>query len=587
MKSIRILLRLLAYLKPYWRRALVAYGALFSLTALGMVVPWLIKDAVDLGLGGQVPSILLLLAGGLVGIGIARTGFSFGQRYLSAWLSNRIAYDLRNQLYDRIQNLSFAYHDRTHTGELISRCTSDVSSVEDFAGTGLMEVANILFLLVGTLVILFKTHAGLAAASLIPIPILAFITVRFGKRISPLFKRVQEQRAHMTTILQEDLTGIQVVKAFAREPYETRRFHDANVKLMERRMEAVGEWSFNFPLMTFIINLGTTIILWYGGNLVIGGALSVGTLVAFNSYLGMLAAPVQRLGWLVDMGAEAAASGERIFEILDTPSPVRETPEAAELTPGQGRVEFCNVRFAYGEEAVLGGVSLVAEPGQMVALLGATGSGKSTVIHLIPRFYDVTDGQILLDGQDIREVTLHSLRRQIGIVLQDTFLFSTTIRENIAYGREDTSEDEIITAATAAHAHEFITEFPDGYETVLGERGITLSGGQRQRVAIARALLMNPRILLLDDSTSSVDTQTEYLIQKALARLMEGRTTFVIAQRLSTVMRADQILVLDKGRIAERGAHAELLAKGGLYAEIYNLQLRRQEEARGNAFLRN
>ncbi|GAB4405817.1 MAG: ABC transporter ATP-binding protein [Anaerolineales bacterium] len=570
----RTLWRLLGYVRPYARRTALAYACLLGVTALSLAVPWVIKQAVDLGLTQGTPSTLLVLAGGLLGLGLVRAGFSFGQRYLSAWLAHRVAYDLRNRLYDRIQTLSFAFHDHAQTGQLMSRCTSDVSSVEALAGTGLAEFVNIAVLFTAALVILFRIHPGLAAAALTPIPILAFVTVRFGRRIGPLFQRIQEQHAEMTTILQEDLTGIQVVQAFTREPYEIQRFRDANVELMRRRLATIREWSFNFPMMTFIISLGTAIILWYGGNLVNNGQLTVGTLVAFNSYLGMLAVPVQRMGWLVDMAADAVASGRRIFEILDTPSPVQEKPGAIDLPVGAGRVEFRDVAFGYGDTPILEHISFVAEPGQIVALVGETGAGKSTLIHLIPRFYDVTAGQILVDGYDIRDVTLRSLRRQIGIVLQDTFLFSTTIRENIAYGREDATDDEIIAAAKAAHAHEFIVQFPDGYDTLVGERGITLSGGQRQRVAIARALLMDPRILLLDDSTSSVDTETERLIQDALTRLMVGRTTFVIAQRLSTVMRAHQILVIDGGRIVERGTHAALLALGGRYATIYEQQIR-------------
>ncbi|MGB9593979.1 MAG: ABC transporter ATP-binding protein, partial [Anaerolineae bacterium] len=580
----KTLWRLLGYIRPYARRAALAYACLLAVTALSLVVPWVIKQAVDLGLTQGTPSTLMVLGGGLLGLGLVRAVFSFGQRYLSAWLAHRVAYDLRNRLYDHIQNLSFAFHDHIHTGELMSRCTSDVSSVEALAGTGVAEFVNIAVLLIAALVILFSIHPGLAAAALTPIPVLAFVTVRFGRRIGPLFQRIQEQHAEMTAILQEDLTGIQVVQAFTREPYEIQRFYEANQELVRRRLATIREWSFNFPMMTFIISVGTAIILWYGGNLVNNGQLTVGTLVAFNSYLGMLATPVQRMGWLVDMAADAVASGRRIFQVLDTPSPVREKPDAVELPPVVGRVEFRDVGFAYGGEPTLEGVSFVAEPGQITALVGETGSGKSTILHLIPRFYDVTAGQILVDGYDIRDVTLRSLRQQIGIVLQDTFLFSTTIRENIAYGREDATDDEIIAAAKAAHAHEFIMQFPAGYDTLVGERGITLSGGQRQRVAIARALLMDPRILLLDDSTSSVDTQTERLIQDALARLMVGRTTFVIAQRLSTVMRAHQILVVERGRIVERGTHAELLALGGRYAAIYAQQIRPAGERLAAAF---
>lgn len=573
-----VLLRLLGYMKPYWQRTAVAYLGLLTVTALGLIVPWLLKEALDNALAQPNATVVLTrLAAGLFALGAIKGLFSFAQRYLSAWLSHRIAYDLRNELYGHIQSLSFAFHDHAHTGQLMSRCTSDVSSVESFAGTGLMEFANIVVLSGSILAILFSTHGGLALASLAPIPVILLIAVRLGRRMHPLFKRIQQQRAEMITILQENFAGVQVVKAFGREPYEAARFRDANVELMERRLDSVREWSFNFPMMTFIISMGTAVILWYGGNLVVRDVLSVGTLVAFNLYLGMLAMPIQRLGWLVNMAAEAVASGERIFEVLDTPSPVQEKPDAIGLPAGDGRVEFRNVSAGYGNETVLQDVSFIAEPGRTVALLGATGSGKSTVIHLLPRFYDVTSGQILIDGVDIRDLRLDSLRRQIGIVLQDTVLFSDTIRENICYGRTEVTEEEIVAAAKTAHAHEFIMEFPHGYDTLIGERGITLSGGQRQRVAIARALLMDPRILLLDDSTSSVDMETEYLIQQALARLMVGRTTFVIAQRLSTVIRAHEILVLDKGRIVERGSHATLLAQGGLYAQVYDLQLRRQE----------
>ncbi len=404
----RMLWRLLGYVRPYARRTALAYACLLGVTALSLAVPWVIKQAVDLGLTQGTPSTLLVLAGGLLGLGLVRAGFSFGQRYLSAWLAHRVAYDLRNRLYDRIQTLSFAFHDHAQTGQLMSRCTSDVSSVEALAGTGLAEFVNIAVLFTAALVILFRIHPGLAAAALTPIPILAFVTVRFGRRIGPLFQRIQEQHAEMTTLLQEDLTGIQVVQAFTREPYEIQRFRDANVELMRRRLATIREWSFNFPMMTFIISLGTAIILWYGGNLVNNGQLTVGTLVAFNSYLGMLAVPVQRMGWLVDMAADAVASGRRIFEILDAPSPVQEKPGAIDLPVGAGRVEFRDVAFGYGDTPILEHISFVAEPGQIVALVGETGAGKSTLIHLIPRFYDVTAGQILVDGY--ASATLRSAR---------------------------------------------------------------------------------------------------------------------------------------------------------------------------------
>ena len=354
-----------------------------------------------------------------------------------------------------------------------------------------------------------------------------------------------------------------------------------NRGLMERRLAVMRLWGLNFPLMSFLIGLSTILTLWYGGREVVAGRISVGTLVAFSNYLLMLAWPVQRLGWLVDIVSRAIASGERLFEILDAPSPIKEKAGARELPTIQGEVRFESVSFAYGDgRPVLTEISLEAKPGEMIALLGATGSGKSTIINLIPRFYDVSSGRITVDGVDIRDVTFKSLRQQVGMVLQETLLFSATIRDNIAYGRPDASLEEVIQAAKVARAHDFIMSFPDGYETWVGERGVTVSGGQKQRMAIARAVLLNPRILILDDSTSSVDTNTEHQIQQALAELMKGRTTFVIAQRLTTVLHANQILVLDQGRIAERGTHEELLAQGGLYRQIYDLQLRDQEEAR-------
>lgn len=582
----RTLFRLLTYLKPYWQRATVTYLCLLVTTLLNLTVPWLIKEVLDRGLGAGERRVLLLSALAIVAISLVRAVFDFGQRYLSQWLSYRVAYDLRNHLYDHIQRLSFAFHDRTQTGELMSRATSDAEQVQRFTGMGLLDLVNIVVLTASVLAILFTVNTRLALVSLVPIPVLVGITIRFGFLIRPLFKQIQEQMALISTTLQENLTGVRVVKAFARESYEITRFEEQNLEFMDRRIAVIRFWASNFPLMSFVIAMSTALILWYGGRQVIAGQLSIGTLVAFNAYLVMLAMPVRRLGFLVNLLSRAVASAERVFEVLDTLPDVQERSDAVELPPVEGWVRFEDVSFSYGKQPVLRGVDFEARPNQVIALMGPTGSGKSTVINLIPRFYDVTGGRVLVDGRDVRDVTLRSLRSQIGIVLQDTFLFSTTIRENIAYGREDGTmdvihEDDIIEAAKAARAHEFIMALPDGYETVLGERGITLSGGQRQRLAIARALLMDPRILILDDSTSSVDTETEYLIQQALAELMRGRTTFVIAQRLLTLKNADQILVLDEGRIVQRGTHEELLAQGGLYADIYDLQLRDQEELAG------
>jgi len=420
----------------------------------------------------------------------------------------------------------------------------------------------------------------LALLALATLPFLAHRAFHLGRRLRPLSLAVQQQLAVLTTRLEQNLHGARVVKAFAQEDAEIARFDRENDRWFDLSVRASRLQAINTPLIDFIANVSTVIIIWYGGLLVIQGHLTLGELVSFTTYLAQLALPVRRLGQIVPALAIAAAAGTRIFEILDAQSEVRDAPDAIPLPPARGLVRFENVSFAYfRRHRVLDDITFEAQPGQVIALLGMTGSGKSTIINLIPRFYDATEGRIAIDGYDIRSVTLNSLRDQIGIVLQETLLFATTIRENIAFGRPDAREEEIIQAARAAQAHDFIVETPNGYDTLVGERGITLSGGQRQRVAIARALLKDPRILILDDATSSVDTETEQLIQKALERLMRGRTSFIIAQRLSTLRMADLILVLEKGRIAARGTHEELLRRSGLYAEIYQQQLRGKEES--------
>ncbi|HLF29214.1 MAG TPA: ABC transporter ATP-binding protein [Anaerolineae bacterium] len=589
------LIRLLAFSKPYWRRALAATVSLIAITLTSLSVPGLLRAAIDLGLTQNDAGLIAAIGLALIGLGLIRSLLNFVQRYYAEWLSHRLAYDIRNALYERIQRLSFGYHDRAQTGQLLARCTEDASNVQRFVGFALVDLINVVLLFTGILVVLFITHASLTLVALIPIPFLLAYTIRFGVRITPYFTRIDQALARISTILQETLTGMQVVKAFAREADQRARFVSGNRELFDSRVTTIRYWASAMPLMSMFIVVSTALVIGFGGQLVIEKALTLGQLVAFNSYVLLLAQPVQRMGWIVNMLGEAVASAVRIFEVLDTPIAIADRPGAIGLPPLQGRVEFDRVTFAYqqpaqpdaldGEHhatvrAALREVSFVAEPDQVVALIGPTGSGKSTIINLIPRFYDVTSGAVRVDGVDVREVNLQSLRSQIGIVLQESILFSMSIRENIAFGRPDVTEAEVAAAAQAARAHDFIAAFPAGYDTIVGEKGVTLSGGQRQRVAIARALLMNPRILILDDSTSSVDMQTEYAIQQALAELMRGRTTFVIAQRLTTVKRADQILVLDQGRIVQRGTHVALLAEGGLYREVYDLQLRDQEELR-------
>ena len=577
----KLLLRhLLPLLRPYRKQIILATIALLLITGAQLVVPEIIRAVIDRGLAQKDTRFLLNAGFAIIVLGVARAVIFFWQRYLSAWIAQRVAYDLRNRLYDRIQHLSFSYHDRSQTGQLISRCIEDVSSMNEFMGNGLFEITQIALLIVGITVLLFNTHWQLAIVAMLPMIPLLLMTTRFGARISALFLRIDQAMGELSARLQENVTGAQVVRAFAREPYEIDRFDHANRRLYETRVETFVEFARVFPTTHLLVTLGTIAILWMGGQLVMAGELTIGELVAFNAYLLIMAQPAQQLTWVVNMGGEAVAGIQRIFEVLETEPTIRNAPDAQAVPVLSGRVEFRDVSFRYdGEtEKALAGIDFTAEPDQVVALIGPTGSGKTSLVNLIPRFYDVAEGAVLVDGMDVRSLDVTGLRGQIGIVLQTSLLFSDSIAENIAFGRANATDDEIVAAAVAAQADRFIRSLPEGYSTIVGERGITLSGGQRQRVAIARALLLDPRILILDDSTSSVDMETEHQLQVALGRLMEGRTTFVIAHRLTTVKRADQILVLDRGRIVQRGRHDELVGQPGLYREIYDLQLKDQEE---------
>ncbi|MGH2522550.1 MAG: ABC transporter ATP-binding protein, partial [Anaerolineales bacterium] len=582
-------------LRPYTVQVVLLLVCLLVVTAASLVTPSIIRFVIDQGLQKGEASTMAQAGLIIAGVGLVRALFNFGKRYLGEWLVNRTGYDLRNALYDKIQRLPFGFHDHTQTGQLMSRCTEDVSSLSRFVGQGAVELLNVVLLLAGILFLLFRESVTLTLIGLGPLLMLTGVTVYLGRLVGPLFLRVDQALGDVSAAVQENLSGVQVVRAFAREFFEKDKFARANRKLYDARVTIVGMWGLFMPTMTILVMASTALILWFGGRMVIAGTLTLGELVAFNAYLLLLAAPVQQLGFVVNSAGEAVAGGQRIFEILDLPEEIASPPnpillsEAKGLSEAEGpaltgRVKFENVSFSYrGERRALHDVSFEAHPNQVIALIGPTGSGKTSLVNLIPRFYDATAGRVLVGqsdgrGYDVKTLDLKALRCQIGIVLQTSLLFSTTIRENIAYGRVGASEAEIVAAARAARAHDFILSFPKGYDTVVGERGVTLSGGQRQRVAIARALLMNPRILILDDATSSVDTQTEYLIQQALDELMKHRTTFVIAQRLSTVKRADLILVLQDGRIVQRGKHDELVAQPGLYQEIYNVQLKDQEQ---------
>jgi ATP-binding cassette subfamily B multidrug efflux pump len=582
----RTLWRCMSYLRPYWPLVLGSYLLLLVNNGISLAIPQIIREIVDQGIRGGAIGVIQWGVLILVGLTLLRGVFTFLSGRWTEVSSQSVAYDLRNAIHAKLQSLSFSYHDQAETGQLLTRAISDVDRVRFLTGRAFLRLIEVTVLIVGISVSMLLMNLRLALLTLTIVPFLVYVALWFGRRYRPLARAAQEQLDGLTTRLEQNLRGARVVKAFAQEGAEIGRFNEQNTRLFQANVVASRTRATGLPLMRLLASAGTIFILLYGGQLVIGEQLTIGELVAFTTYVSQLLVPVRRLGMIVSAVSLAMASGERIFEILDAKGEVEDLPDAEPLGPIEGRVRFEGVSFAYfGRHRILDDIDFEVQPGQVVALLGATGSGKSSVISLIPRFYDPTEGRVLLDGQDIRLVTVNSLRSQIGIVLQDTTLFATTIRENIAFGRPGAGEEEIISAAKDAAAHDFILEFPEGYETYVGEKGTTLSGGQKQRIAIARAILKDPRILILDDATSSVDTETEALIQAALARLMEGRTSFVIAQRLSTIRQADLVLVLERRRIAacgrrtaEHTAHDELLETSGLYAEIYYRQLRPQEE---------
>ncbi len=604
----RILLRALRYVGRYRWLAFLAYGSLFVSTAAQLMVPQFVQNIIDAVLQAFIATQILKLPAAvqaaaaqrigktiadlqatqnnstnallfamlaIVGFAIVRAVFSFSQTFNAERVSQNIAFDFRKDLFAKIQRLSFSYHDKNQTGQLMIRATDDVEKLRLFIGQGLVMALQALVLLVGTLVILWFTNPTLTLIVLPILPIALAVFMVFGAMTQPLFTQVQIRISALNTVLQENLAGFKVVKAFAREPQEQVRFKRTADDLLGQQLRVARMFSFLMPVIFLIANLGQAAVMYFGGQQIIGGTLTLGEWQKFSLYLIYVFFPMAQLGFIINLMSQAAASAQRIFEIMDTKNEVENKPGAIELKDARGHVQFEDVTFRYfkGGEPVLSQVTFDAKAGQTIALLGATGSGKTTIINLVPRFYDVSEGRVLIDGHDVRDVTIASLRSHIGIVLQETTLFSGTIRDNIAFGKPEASMDEVIAAAQAAAAHDFIMTFPQGYETPVGERGSTLSGGQKQRVAIARALLMNPRILILDDSTSSVDLETEYHIQQALKILMKGRTSFVIAQRISTVLNADQILVLDKGQVVARGTHEELLESSEIYAEIYSSQL--------------
>ena len=577
--NLRIYLRIMALLRPHWVIALGAVVSLGMATCFALIVPWLLAWVIDTGLQHGQFSTLLLATGAILAASSLRGLFAYGQGYLSQSLSNHVAYDLRNRLYDHLQTLSFSFHDESETGQLMSRLTVDIEAVRNFIPLGLLRAVVAVVYFSAVSAILFWLDWRLALVTMISVPILIFLSIQVARRLRPTWLRVQNEMGALGTIMQESLSGVRVVKAFAREKFEIAKYDKKNRELRELNMSAMRLAAWNQPLMVFVLNVVTVVIVWVGGIAVIGHQLSLGVLVAVTQYIVLLGTPVRTFGYMVTWFMRGTSGGTRIFGVLDTQPEIRDAPGAIDLQDVHGHVRFDHVSFAYGNgQEVLHDINIEAQPGQIVAILGATGNGKSTILHLLPRFYEVTRGRILIDGHDVRDVTQSSLRRSVGLVLQDVFLFNATLRENIAYGVANATEEQIIAAAKAARIHDFALSLPDGYDTWVGERGVTLSGGQKQRVAIARTLLLDPAILVLDDSTSSVDMETEYLIQQALDEVMRGRTTFVVASRLRTIKSADQILVLEHGMIIERGTHETLLEEHGLYARLYDLQLREQEE---------
>jgi ABC-type multidrug transport system fused ATPase/permease subunit len=565
--------RVLSYLKRYWFLEILVILCLLGVTASTIVVPLLVRMIIDDVIVRMDYSLLLTITLAILGVTALRGFLAFAWRYATEYIAQKAVYNARNQVYEALQRQSFTFYDKMPTGELMSRVTSDVDMIRGFLAWGFPQLISIVAMFVGVFAITLSISWKMTILALSTAPILFLTTLRFSRKIRPVFTVGQERLAVINAVLQENITGVKVVRAFAKEDLEERKFAEKGKDYFDTNVVAAKLRATHIPLMELMSGLGTVLILLYGGIQVISGEITIGTLVLFNSYLLLLLMPMRFLGFITSFIQRALAGARRIFEVLDAVPEIKDKLGAKELSSADGHVKFENVSFSYGQEPVLRNVTFEAKPGETVALLGATGSGKSSIISLIPRFYDATGGKLTLDGADVRNIKIESLRKHIGIVHQETFLFSTTIKENIAYGNPNATMEEIIDAAKAAEAHDFIVAFPEGYNTLIGERGSTLSGGQKQRVAIARALLKNPRILILDDSTSSVDIETEYQIQNALQALLKNRTTFVITQRLSTIKDAHKIIVLDSGEIAEMGTHEELLRKDGLYRRIYETQL--------------
>ncbi|MGP1586070.1 MAG: ABC transporter ATP-binding protein [Schwartzia sp. (in: firmicutes)] len=565
--------RLLGYIKPYMRRLAEAIVCIVIAAGANLYLPWIIKDMIDKVLAEKDMAMLNVIAVGIVVTFFIRGIFYYGQSYLVSFVGQRVIIDVRDVLFQKFQRLPLSYFDRHQTGEIMSYITNDVAALQNALVDRLIELVTESSIFVGSLVMMFLLDWKLSLLTLITVPLVGQAMKVFGRKLKSSGTVIQERLADITSTMQESIAAVRVVKSFGREDYEIERFHRQNELNFRAEMKNNQLMSLLTPTVEFLAALAVTVIVWFGGYEVVNGVITAGALVAFLTYAVNLANPVKRISRVYGAIQKAMAGADRVFAIMDMPETIVNRPGAKELPEVRGEVVFDDVTFAYEEgKTALTHVSFSAAPGQMIAFVGPSGAGKSTIANLIPRFYEVSSGAIRIDGHDVRDVTMESLRAQIGIVPQETMLFSATVRENIRYGRLDATEEEVRQAAKDANAHDFIMALPEGYDTKIGERGMNLSGGQRQRIAIARAILKDPRILILDEATSALDTESEKVVQAALDRLMVGRTSFVIAHRLSTVFQADQIYVIEGGHIHEHGTHEALLAAGGLYSNLYRIQ---------------